>query len=85
MSEAKLSPNLAISESGFLFLPTTGETFTTNETGREVLALLQAGTAEPEIVQRLVEQYDVDAATATRDVHEFVMRLAEYHLLTHDA
>lgn len=84
MTDAKLSPNLAISESGFLFLPTTGETFTTNGTGRDVLAALQAGKSEQEIVNLLVEQYDADAATAARDVRDFIARLTEYHLITRE-
>ena len=81
MSDTKLTRNLAISESGFLFLPTTGETYTVNETGREIMKALQAGKTEAEIIQTLVDEYDTDSATAGHDLHDFLAQLQQYKLL----
>jgi PqqD family protein of HPr-rel-A system len=84
MSDVKLTRNLALSESGFVFLPTTGETFTANETGRMVLAGLQSGKSEAEILQSLHEEFDADPAAIERDVSDFITQLREYRLLSDD-
>ncbi len=85
MSESRLTRNLAISESGFLFLPTTGETFTANETGRAIMQAMQAGKSEAEIVQMFADEFDTDPATAERDLHDFLAQLKQYKLLNGNA
>jgi PqqD family protein of HPr-rel-A system len=79
---SRLTRNLAVSESGFLFLPTTGETFTVNEPGRIVLAALQGAQSEEEIVARLTAEYDADAASIRRDLEDFLVQLRQYQLLS---
>jgi len=39
-----------------------------NETAADILALLTEGLTEAEIVSKIVEMYEIDAETATRDV-----------------
>jgi len=58
MAQYKISGNLAVSENGFLFMPNTGESFTVNETGREIISLLKEGLSEEEIITRMTEKYD---------------------------
>jgi hypothetical protein len=82
MSQTRLIRNLALSESGFVFLPTTGETFTANDTGRLVLFALQSGKSDEEILNALTEEFDGDPASITRDMHDFLTQLREYRLLT---
>ncbi len=72
---------LAISEDGFIFDPTTGNSFTTNETGLFILQLLKEGKSPEEIVRELVNQYDVDEQEAERDVLDFMEKLRRYKLL----
>jgi PqqD family protein of HPr-rel-A system len=81
----RLTRNLAVSESGFLFLPTTGETFTVNEPGRVVLAALQSALSETEIVDRLAAEYDADAAAIRRDLEDFLVQLRQFNLLSDEA
>lgn len=70
-----------MSENGFLFLPTTGETFTVNETGRFILRRLQEGREQPEVISGLIEEFDVEPADAQRDVLDFVGQLRHYQLI----
>jgi hypothetical protein len=76
-----VTPNLAISASGFLFLTSTGETFTANDTGRAILSTLQAGAQEDQIIERLISEFEVDRRAAQRDVQDFLAQLRQYRLL----
>jgi len=81
----KLIRDLALSESGFVFLPTTGETFTVNEQGRAVILALQSNKSRSEIIAALSEDYDADAPTIQRDIEDFLAQLRQYQLLIEEA
>jgi hypothetical protein len=38
-----IKENIALSENGFVFNPSTGDSFTMNSTGKEVLMLIKEG------------------------------------------
>jgi hypothetical protein len=82
MKNYSVPENIAISDSGFLFLPTTGETFTLNEIGKKIFKLLQSKKTTDEIVNELVEEYDVDKLTLERDIEDFILRLKSFNLIT---
>lgn len=62
---------LALSDSGFVFDPVTGNSFSVNGSGLAILRRLQQGTDLPGIVASLSEEYEVDTLAAERDVIEF--------------
>ena len=62
---------LALSDSGFVFDPVTGRSFSVNATGLAILRLLQKPTGLAEVVEALQERFVSDAATLERDVIEF--------------
>ena len=73
---------LAISDSGFVFDPTTGHTFTVNPAGALVIAALKDGCEPDEIVRRLREGFELDGSEdAVRDVEDFLARLSEHGLV----
>lgn len=71
---------LAISDTGFVFDPRTGSTFTVNGTGLLVLQGLREGQAVEAIVERLAGRFGRPRAELSRDVGEFI-RLLEQHAL----
>jgi len=73
--------DLAISESGFLFDPYSGATFTLNHTGRFILQLLQEGKEIEDIESALRERFAVMDEDLRSDIYEFVNLLKENHLL----
>jgi PqqD family protein of HPr-rel-A system len=71
---------LALSERGFLFDPSTGQTYSLNATATFVLKSLIGG-ADPAALPALVgARFDVDAETAARDAEQFLRQLRELGL-----
>ena len=68
---------LALSETGFLFDPTTGHTFSLNRTGTFLLRQLIQEAALDELPQRLTAEFDVDLETARRDVEQFIHQIRD--------
>lgn len=77
----KISSNIAISETGFIFNPGTGESFSVNPIGKQIIRLMNQGKDQGEIRKIILEQYDVDEDTFEKDYHDFVKTL-EYNSLT---
>lgn len=71
---------LAISDSGFVFDPFSGGTFTLNESGRAVLHALRDGLTESEVVERLRAEFDNVTHKVEEDVRDFMRTMTEYGL-----
>jgi PqqD family protein of HPr-rel-A system len=74
--------NLAISDTGFLFDPTTGNTYTLNETALLSLNLLKKNMSKEEILNTIIEQYEVEKDQAERDLTDLFIQLNELGLLS---
>ncbi len=72
---------LAISPSGFVFDPTSGATFTVNDTGRLILEGVRDGLDLAGLTNALAEQFDAGAADLQRDVLEYVRLMRESGLI----
>lgn len=72
--------NIALSENGFVFNPSTGDSFTMNNTGKEVLQLIKEGKTIDEITNLMIEKYDVDSSTLERYLTDFVSDLTANNL-----
>ena len=73
--------SLAISDNGFIFKPSTGESFTTNELGLLIINLLKDGKSADIIIQEITEEFDVDAIAAGRDLYEYLDFLKRENML----
>ncbi len=63
---------LAVSESGFIFDPLNGKSFTCNGTGLEIIVQMQKVSSMNELIQQMVEKYDASQSEVERDVIDFV-------------
>ena len=72
---------LAISDSGFIFDPSSGHSFTTNTTGVDIISVLKAGTDPGDIAPLIHETYEVSPDDAERDVADFVDGLRKLMLI----
>jgi len=70
---------LAINDSGFVFDPVSGDSFTVNDTGIAVLRRLQEQCTLQETVHAISQSYDVDTRHAERDILDFIVQLRKHH------
>ena len=80
MNNIKISSNLAVSENGFLFLPSTGESFTLNPIGKLILTALKDGKDQNQVIQMILDEYDTDQTTAEKDFQDFISQLKNNNL-----
>jgi Coenzyme PQQ synthesis protein D (PqqD) len=76
-----IKKEVAVSDSGFVFLPTTGESFSVNPLGMEIINLMKGGKSFNEITAHIAEHYNVDESTAEKDLHDFIEMLNLFSLM----
>ncbi|MBL1278123.1 MAG: PqqD family protein [Ectothiorhodospiraceae bacterium] len=77
----KYLQHLAISENGFVFDPSTGKSFTVNETGVELLKLFLQENNIDVIVNEQHKKYKTDSREIERDILEFASSLNRHFYL----
>jgi len=80
----KIKKNIAISESGYVFNPSTGESFTVNPIGIEMVHMIREEKSYEEINKTMLAKYTVDADTFEKDYQDFIGFLKLYLLLEND-
>ncbi len=73
--------DLAVSDSGFIFNPATGESFSANETGLFILEQLKQSKTQEEIIDLMLEEFQADRPTMEKDFADFIAILSHYHLI----
>lgn len=79
----KLKKNVAVSESGLLFNPVTGESYSVNPIGIEILNLIRDEKNEAEIAEVILQKYTTDKATLEKDYQDFIGILRHNNLVEH--
>ena len=77
----KVKSNIALSETGFVFNPNTGESFTLNPAGMEIFHLLREEKGTDEILRSILEKYDIEKELAEKDLDDFIHHLTSYQIL----
>ena len=80
----QLNSNVAISDTGFIFNPATGDSFSTNAVGLEIIRLLKEEKKKDEIVKSISAKFSIDSAAMDKDLVDFLMMLRNYQLLKDD-
>lgn len=81
----KLKKNIATSEAGLIFNPGTGDSFSVNSIGNEILIMLKENKSRSEIIDVFSSKYDADKNQLERDLDDFFEQLTEYNLLDKQA
>jgi hypothetical protein len=77
----KLNKNIAVSENGFIFNPVSGDSFSTNPLGQEVIRMMKDQKDKKEIVKVIAEKYAADDSTIEKDLNDFFQMLLSYQLI----
>ncbi|MBN2664352.1 MAG: PqqD family protein [Bacteroidales bacterium] len=77
----KIIKDLAISESGFVFNPLTGESFSVNEIGVSIINYLKKEENLQQILMSLHEEFDVETNELEKDFNDFVNMLKYHNLI----
>ena len=76
----KIKRNIAVSDSGFVFNPLTGDSFSTNPVGAEIIRMMKEYKSDFEIKNYILENYQTDNVTFEKDYYDFVNMLVNYKL-----
>jgi hypothetical protein len=80
----KIKNNIALSDSGFIFNPDTGESFTVNPLGSTIITFLKDGKSVSEITGELQQSYDIDRNTLEKDTEDFIGLLRNFSLIDNE-
>lgn len=71
----------AVSDTGFVFLGNTGETFNMNEIAKEIYEMIHRNHNTDEIFTYILQNYEVDNQTFERDFEDYINRLLSFGLV----
>ena len=77
-----VNKNLAISENGFVFNASTGDSFSINETGSFIINLLKEGKSKSEIIEKIQSEFNAEKSNIEKDLSEFIKALQNHQLLS---
>ena len=77
----KIKKNIAISDSGYLFNPGTGESFVVNPIGKEILELMKENKDFKKISSHILERFNITAATFEKDYYDYMNTLRKNQLV----
>jgi len=77
----QIKKNIAVSETGFVFDPTSGESYSINREGQEIMALLKDGKTAKEISEKMCAEYEIDPAGFEKYFYDFTGMLKQYQLI----
>lgn len=74
MDYSKLQ-NLAMNDNGFIFDPSSGYSYTSNETGLYIMKLLAQGKDKDAICEQLMAEYEVSTDNFSSDFEHYMLML----------
>ena len=80
----RIRKNIAISDTGFLFNPSTGDSYSVNPIGMDIIRLLQAEKNKDEVRAHIMSVYTCDEATFEKDYYDFSTMLRSYKLVENE-
>jgi len=76
----KINENIAINETGLLFNPVSGESYSVNPIGSEIIKFLKEGKVYSEIKDFVITRYNIDENTFEKDYNDFINILKQNNL-----
>lgn len=80
----KLKKNIAVSESGYIFNPSTGDSYTANPIGMDILSFLKQDLSKDDIKSKVLLKYEADERQLNEDLEDFLAYLQQINILDKD-
>jgi len=77
----KINKNIAISDTGFVFNPVNGESFSINPIGIEIINLMKEDKSFDDIMKSMQAKYSVEETTIEKDYFDFIGILKHHNLI----
>jgi hypothetical protein len=77
----QIKKNIAVSETGFVFNPTTGDSYTINQVGQVILGYLGENRSLSEITSLMTSSYEIDPPSFEKYYFDFISMLRQFELL----
>jgi hypothetical protein len=77
----RFKKNIATSDTGFIFNPGSGDSFSSNPIGSDILSFFKDDKSRQEIIELTCAKYEVDKNQFEKDLEDFLTQLREYNLL----
>lgn len=68
----KINKKIAVSESGFVFDSSTGDSFSINPLGIEIIGMVRENKTEDDIRKILLDKYEVSVPVLEKSLSEFL-------------
>ena len=76
-----INKKIAISETGFIFNPTTGDSYSMNPIASEILEMLKKEMNDEDIKKALFDKYDVSKSVLNKSYDEFIDTLKKLNII----
>ncbi len=80
----QIRKNIAVSETGFVFDPTSGESYSINKEGQAIMAMLKDEKSLEEISSEMCTEYAIDPASFEKYFYDFIGMLRQFQLIEED-
>ena len=84
MNSVQHMKDLALSDTGFVFDPYSGATFTVNPAGLCILHGLREGLSRGELRERMRQRFELQGEELDRDISDFLGLLRQHELIPND-
>ena len=77
----KINKNIAVSDSGFMFNPGTGESYSLNPIGAKIIELIKSEKTYEQIMAVIMAEYETSDAICEKDLQDFLQHLEHYQII----
>ena len=77
----RLKKNIAISESGYLFNPSTGDSYSVNQMAFKIMEFLKEEISTKDMREKIMEEYEVGDLQLSEDLDDFIGHLKQIGLI----
>ncbi len=79
-----IKQNIAVSGAGMIFNPDTGETYTVNPIGAEIINSIKAGDSIGVITEKVTSKYAIEISAFKHDFEDFINLMKNFSLIEDD-